>query len=207
MRLMSRLFGRRRVTPDPGTTDTFAHLVDANTRTFWSHGAAATATLVEADTPVVSRRTRVTALLERHERGRAPSPGRPRANPAFAEAVFVELMRARRYERAFDLLAPDCRRAWGSADAFAAAQAGGAVRHLQGAKVTSTDSREDWIDPESGVAYNHVAELRVEYTLDNGRRSLVVPRTVHLVGVAGQWLSICYPEAVAAGGDGRVNEG
>ncbi len=183
------------------------HLVDAHTRTFWARGAPAPTTLVEADAPVsaVGRR-RVSALLDRHERGAAaPRSGRPRANPAFSEAVFVELMRARRYDRAFELLAPDCQRTWGSSEHFTDAQRGGALRHLQGATVKAVKHLEAWTDPDTGTTHTHVAELTVEYTLDNGRRSLVVDRTVHLVGVAGQWRSLCYPESVVAGAGLRTS--
>src|SRR5437588_762178 len=98
-------------------TSSFTALIDSNTRTFWSRGADSPATLVEGRSssqhPSVKR---VAALVDAHERGHSgAAPGRPRANPAFTEALFVELMRAHQYQRAFAMLSGDCRRAWGSA--------------------------------------------------------------------------------------------
>src|ERR1700684_2302840 len=71
------------------------HLVDAHTRTFWSRGALSPATLVESDAPAPAAASgRAAVLVADHQRG-AAGGALPRANPAFSEAVFVELMRAR----------------------------------------------------------------------------------------------------------------
>lgn len=171
------------------------HLVDPRTRTFWSRGAAAPATLVETESPAaVGHHGRVAMLLERHACGVAvPLAGRPRANPAFSEAVFVELIRAQRYTRAFELLSPECQRKWGSASAFAQAQREGNPRRLQGVETVAVRYLGEWTDPDAGTTYQHVAELDVEYTLDSGRQHVVVARTVHLVGVDGKWRSLSYP--------------
>jgi hypothetical protein len=166
------------------------HLVDSHTRTFWAPGDAAAATLVETDGHGEIPGQRVRQLLARDQPVRS---GRPRGNPAFAEAVFVELMRARRYQRAFDQLAPECQRAWGGWGEFAAAQSHGAMRFLQGVEVREVRPVTEWRDPASGVVHAHAVELDADYTLDNGRRRQVIRRTVHLVGVEGKWHSLCYP--------------
>ena len=54
--------------------------VDAATRSFWAGSETAN---------VTSRRA--AALVDAHERGRAPIGSRPPGNPAFSEALFVEL--------------------------------------------------------------------------------------------------------------------
>jgi hypothetical protein len=162
--------------------------VDGNTRTFWAKGAAAPSTLIEVDGRDPAPKRSVTALLERQSR---PEP-RPRANPAFNEATFVELMRAQRFKRAYDLLAPDCRRAWGSWMAFADANRR-AVANLQGVEVTGSQILDEWTDPARGVTHRDVAELTVEYRFGGPDRTSVVERTVHLVGVDGRWCSLSYP--------------
>src|SRR5580700_12262141 len=55
--------------------------VDAGTRAFWAGSETAN---------VTSRRA--AALVDAHERGRSPVSARPPGNPAFSEALFVELM-------------------------------------------------------------------------------------------------------------------
>jgi len=170
-------------------------LIDANTRTFWSRGAGSPATLVEAD-GIPARRpdTRVRALLDAHARGeRIDSRGRPRANPAFTEALFVELMRANQYRRAFAMLADECRAAWGSPERFAAAQGSGPMRRLRGVRVAGVRHLDDWTDPERGNHYRDVAELDVEYTVGSGPAMSTLPRVVHLVSARGRWWSLCYP--------------
>ena len=175
----------------------YSMLVDASTRTFWSRGAPAAATLVETDThpsrPVTGR---VKSLLAAHERG-GPESGRPRANPAFSEAFFVELMRAGRYERAYDLLTPSCQREWGSASRFAAAQARGTLRQLQGVRVLNTAPVSDWVDPHTSEVFDHATAVDAEYTLDNGRDRRVIQRRVHLVGVGGRWRSVIHPPSAS----------
>ena len=173
------------------------HLVDSHTRTFWSRGAIAPATLVEADDAVPELRGRRAAtLVADHERGVAGSP-RPRANPAFSEAVFVELMRARQYRRAYALLSPECQQSWGSLQAFIDAQRIGALAHLRGVRVTEVRHLDNWRDPDSGMVHAHAAELDVQYEMGDGTRAVSVPRTVHLVAFQGGWRSLCYPTAGA----------
>ena len=183
--------------PEPAAAPAYPVLVDAATRTFWSRGASAAATLVETDTHVeAAPQGRVKKLLASHEGG-AVASGRPRANPAFSEAFFVELMRAQRYERAYDLLTPSCQREWGSPGRFAAAQAGGGLRHLRGVRVLSTTAVEEWVDPETAEVFEHATALEAEYTVDNGRERRVIRRQVHLVGVAGRWRSVIHPPSVS----------
>lgn len=173
------------------------HLVDSHTRTFWSHGAIAPATLVETDDSGPSRqRSRAAGLVADHERGAAVS-SRPRANPAFSEAVFVELMRARQYRRAYALLSPECQQSWGSLQAFIDAQRIGSLVQLRGVRVHEVRQLDNWRDPDSGMVHEHAAELDVQYEMGDGTRSVSVPRTVHLVAFRGGWRSLCYPTATA----------
>jgi hypothetical protein len=173
------------------------HLVDAHTRTFWSSGSLTPATLVEADEmPATAIAGRAAALVADHERGVGGST-RPRANPAFSEAVFVELMRARQYRRAYALLSPECQQSWGSLQAFIDAQRIGALVQLRGVRVDTVRQLENWRDPDSGMVHEHAAELDVEYTVGDGTRTASVPRTVHLVAFRGGWRSLCYPTATA----------
>ena len=179
-------------------SDERPHLVDAHTRTFWSRGALTPATLVEADpVPASPAAGRAAALVADHERGVTAST-RPRANPAFSEAVFVELMRARQYRRAYALLSPECQQSWGSLQAFIDAQRIGALVQLRGVCVDDVRQLDNWRDPDSGMVHEHAAELDVRYELGDGTRSVQVPRTVHLVGFAGGWRSLCYPTATSA---------
>jgi len=175
-------------------------LVDASTWTFWSRGATAAETLVEATGHEVARSEsvsrRVAQMLEARDRtrhGAAPAVPR-RGDPAQAELFFVELMRAGRFERAFRLLAPECQHRWGGESGFAAAQrdSGGheQVRHVE---VRDVQVLEVWPDPDSGRLNREVAELTVEYTVDAGEREVLVERVVHLVLVEGRWRSLCYP--------------
>ena len=156
--------------------------VDANTRGFWG---------VEEDVELVGKPARPLAGLLA---GTPQNLGRPRANPAFIEATFVELMRAGQYERAFAGLAPECRKAWGSARSFAAAHAGGsALKGLRGINVTNSRILEQWTDPARGTTHQTVAELDVEYLFGRAESPAVVPQTVHLISVAGKWCSLSYP--------------
>jgi hypothetical protein len=174
------------------------HLVDAHTRTFWSRGALTAATLVEAEpAPPDVVAGRAAALVADHERGVNTST-RPRANPAFSEAVFVELMRARQYRRAYALLSPECQQSWGSLQAFIDAQRIGALVQLRGVRVDDVRHLENWRDPDSGMVHDHAAELDVQYELGDATRTVSVPRTVHLVAFAGGWRSLCYPTATSA---------
>jgi hypothetical protein len=171
------------------------HLVDSHTRTFWSHGATAAATLVEAERADPGAPAgRASTLVADHERGLSDSD-RPRANPAFSEAVFVELMRARQYRRAYTLLTPECQQSWGTLEAFIAAQRIGALATLRGVTVNRVRHLEHWRDPDSGMVHAHAAELDVEYTIGDASRTVSLPRTVHLVAHRGAWRSLCYPTA------------
>lgn len=146
------------------------------------------------DTGVERRETvsqRVAALIAAAERP-APAP-RPSANPAFSEALFVELLRAGQYRRAFDQLAPECQVRWGSPSAFAAAQEERLSATVLGVDVREVRILPAWSDPDAGQPYEEVAELEADYRLGDARCPTVVRRTVHLVPVDGRWRSLCYP--------------
>jgi hypothetical protein len=139
-------------------------------------------------------RDRVAAMIAAHDAGLQPgAPRRPRGNPAFSEALFIELMRAHQYRRAFEQLSTDCQRSWGSADAFVTAQSGSAMSRLRGVQVRGVRYLERWTDPDRGATYSDVAELRVEYGIGEGAAARMLPRTVHLVADCGHWRSLCYP--------------
>ena len=204
MSLRSLLQGvRRRRNDDSGDIDSVDTttvstarpkvLVDSNTRTFWAQGSTSATTLVEAEIDITgyhSASQKVAALVAAHD---DLNGGRPRSSPAYAEAVFVELMRAQRYDRAFDLLAPDCQRRWGSAQAFALAHGGRAMSQLLGVEVISVRHLQGWTDPATGRVHDYVAELDVEYAMGSRDQRTDVARTVHLVPCNGQWRSLSYP--------------
>ena len=174
-------------------------LVDAATRTFWSRGAEEPVTLVESDTAAAPRplRDRVRAMVAAHDGGQKRGGVRPSGNPAFSEALFVELIRGGQHARAFALLAPDCQRRWGSAEQFAAAHAESSLRRLEGVNVVAVRHLEQWVDPDHGDLHRQVAELDVEYSFDAGHRRAKLSRTVHLVAVEGRWRSLSYPVEAA----------
>jgi hypothetical protein len=156
--------------------------VDAGTRAFWAGSETAN---------VTSRRA--AALVDAHERGRSPVSARPPGNPAFSEALFVELMRANQYRRAFSLLSEDCQLSWGSPEAFAEAQGASAMRRLRGVSVKEVRYLPEWTETSRGKTYREVAELDVEYEVGDPEPVARVRRVVHLVPGGGRWRSICYP--------------
>jgi hypothetical protein len=159
-----------------------ASQVDVETRAFWAGSETAT---------VTSRRA--AALVDAHERGRGPAGARPPGNPAFSEALFVELMRASQYRRAFTLLSEDCQLSWGSPEAFAEAQGASTMRRLHGVSVKDVRYLPEWTDSTRGTTYRDVAELDVEYQVGDPDPVAVIRRVVHLVPGGGRWRSICYP--------------
>ena len=156
--------------------------VDAGTRAFWAGSETAN---------VTSRRA--AALVDAHERGRTPIGSRPPGNPAFSEALFVELMRANQYRRAFSLLSEDCQLSWGSPEAFAEAQGASAMRRLRGVSVKEVRYLPEWTETSRGRTYHDVAELDVEYEVGDPEPIARFKRVVHLVPGGGRWRSICYP--------------
>jgi hypothetical protein len=155
--------------------------VDVATRAFWAGSETAT---------ITSRRA--AALVDAHERGRGPAGARPPGNPAFSEALFVELMRASQYRRAFTLLSEDCQLSWGSPEAFAEAQGASMMRRLRGVNVKEVRYLPEWTDSSRGTTYRDVAELDVEYEVGDPDPVAVIRRVVHLVPGGGRWRSICY---------------
>jgi hypothetical protein len=170
--------------PSPATAQPkpVATEVDSETRAFWASSETAT---------VTSRRA--AALVDAHERGRGPAGARPPGNPAFSEALFVELMRASQYRRAFTLLSEDCQLSWGSPEAFAEAQGASTMRRLRGVSVKDVRYLAEWTDSTRGTTYHDVAELDVEYEVGDPDPVAVIRRVVHLVPGGGRWRSICYP--------------
>jgi hypothetical protein len=156
--------------------------VDVETRAFWAGSETAN---------VTSRRA--AALVDAHERGRAPIGTRPPGNPAFSEALFVELMRANQYRRAFSLLSEDCQLSWGSPEAFAEAQGASAMRRLRGVSVKEVRYLPEWTETSRGRTYHDVAELDVEYEVGDPEPVARIRRVVHLVPGGGRWRSVCYP--------------
>ena len=156
--------------------------VDAQTRAFWAGSETAAITS-----------KRAAALVDAHERGRAPAGRRPPGNPAFSEALFVELMRASQYRRAFTLLSEDCQLSWGSPEAFAEAQGAATMRRLHGVSVKEVRYLPEWTDASRGTTYHDVAELDVEYEVGDPEPVARLRRVVHLVPGGGRWRSICYP--------------
>ena len=186
---MAQAFGRRDAPPPL--------LVDAATRTWWNRGAPRSETLVEtlADrTTDVAITRRVAALAAGSLPAGTLSPDRVpgTADPAFAELLLVELLRAGRWERAFEQLAPECQREWGTPEALAIAHAA-LGRSIVGARVASVRALDRWEDEERGMAWTGVAELVVEYALRTPERVRAVRRTVHLVDVDGRWRSLLFP--------------
>jgi hypothetical protein len=175
-------------------------LVDANTRTFWSRGAEGPVTLVESDAPAPPRplRDRVLALVAAHDRGPRRGGSRPSGDPAFSEALFVELVRGGQHARAFDLLAPDCQLRWGSPARFAEAHTADQLQRLEGVEVVAIRHLDVWVDPDHGERHRQVAELDAEYSFGAGTRRVKLRRTVHLVAVEGRWRSLSYPVEAAA---------
>jgi hypothetical protein len=176
-----------------------ALLVDASTWTFWSRGASAAETLVEATGHPAERTTsvsqKVAAMLEARDRTRlGSSPAVPRyGDPAQAELLFVEMMRAGRFERAYRLMAPECQARWGTEADFADSQQGSGHDQVRGAEVRSVEVLEVWPDPDSGRVNREVAELAVEYLIAVGGREVLIERVVHCLLVEGRWRSLCYP--------------
>ncbi len=156
--------------------------VDVGTRAFWAGSETAN---------VTSRRA--AALVDAHERGRPPIGTRPPGNPAFSEALFVELMRANQYRRAFSLLSEDCQLSWGSPEAFAEAQGASAMRRLRGVSVKEVRYLPEWTETSRGKTYRDVAELDVEYEVGDPEPVARIRRVVHLIPGGGRWRSICYP--------------
>jgi hypothetical protein len=132
-----------------------ALLVDASTWTFWSRGADAAETLVEATGHPTERTAsvsqRVAAMLEARDRTRhGAAPAVPRyGDPAQAELLFVEMMRAGNFERAYRLLAAECQVRWGGEADFAQAQHGSGHDQVRGAEVKRVEILEVWPDPDS----------------------------------------------------------
>jgi hypothetical protein len=188
------------VVPSPLVgADPPAVMVDATTRTFWRRGAPNPETLVEARGAAlgasVGRKVAVLAAEQPALAGparRAPGPG----DPAFVEMSLVEMLRAGHFDRAFALLAPDCRSAWGSVETFASENAS-AARQLLGAEVQASRRVPSWEDTD-GRLHHGVAELEVDYALAGAERITTVRRTVHLVRAEGGWRSLLYPASPAA---------
>jgi len=164
-------------------------LIDANPEISWVDEQEQQGTLLDAADP---GRAPV-SLADMPNEDVLPNNGRPKGNPAFSEALFVELMRAEQFGRVFALLAPDCQAAWQTEDRFVAAQSDSPLHVLRNIDVVDLRYRQHWSEPHTGTVYEHAAELDVEYTLQVGGRTNVMKRTVHLVGCDGKWRSVYFP--------------
>ena len=172
-------------------------LVDAATRTFWQPGAGSAETLVEGDRARADEESvghKVASLVAAEATVVRRRPGAATAgpgSPAFVEMSLVELLRARRFDRAFELLSPDSRAAWGDAARFAEDQAETA-RRLVGAQVVAIRRLVEW-DDGRGTVHRPAVELDVDYGIAASSRIHVVHRTVHLVRAEGAWRSVLHP--------------
>ena len=187
---MAQVFGRRDAAPTP-------LLVDKATRTWWKPGAARSETLVETLAErgsEVAIARRIAALAAGGAPAGALRPDRVpgTADPAFAELLLVELLRAGRWDRAFAQLAPECQRAWGTPETLAIANAA-LGRSVAGARVAVVHALDRWEDEERGLTWEGVAELVVEYALRTPQGLRPVRRVVHLVDVEGRWRSLLFP--------------
>jgi hypothetical protein len=179
----------------PATTAPPPVLVDSSTRTWWKPGSARSETLVETvaapDAPDAIMRRVAAMTAASAPSGKLRSDRVPgTADPAFTELLLVELLREGRWERAFDLLAPECQAAWGSSRALAAEHAGAATR-IAGARVAVVRALDTWED--RGTRWHGVAELVVEYALRTSEGLRPLRRTVHLVDAGGRWRSLLFP--------------
>jgi hypothetical protein len=189
---MAQVFGRRDAGPLP-------LLVDSGTRTWWQPGAARSETLVETvaergSDVAIARRVAALAAASLPAGALRPDRVPGTADPAFAELLLVELLRAGRWDRAFAQLAPECQQAWGGPAGLAAVNAD-LGRSLAGARVASVTALDRWEDAERGVAWEGVAELVVEYAVRTPQGLRAVRRIVHLVDAGGRWRSILFPSA------------
>jgi hypothetical protein len=187
---MAQVFGRRDAEPAP-------LLVDRATRTWWKRGAPHSETLVEtvadrASDLAITRRVAALAAASLPAGTLRPDRVPGTADPAFAELLLVELLRAGSWDRAFAQLAPECQRAWGTPASLEAANAA-LGRSLAGARVASVNALDRWEDEERGIAWEGVAELVVEYALRTRQGLRAVRRVVHLVDVDGRWRSVLFP--------------
>jgi hypothetical protein len=153
---------------------------------YWSKGAEQGSVLVEAG-PAPKTRSKMTEVLNPSQDG-----GRPRGNPIFTETLFVELLRAGQFSRAYDLLAPVCQVAWKGKAGFADTMVSTPYTLIQKVSVKSSKVVEEWFDGE--VTWKPAAQLEVEYLLQSGRQSKVIKKSVHLVSAEGKWRILLFPD-------------
>lgn len=115
------------------------------------------------------------------------------SGPADCEELFTTLIRAEKYDSAWELLTPDSQMSWPTRQIFKdemeARQPG---RGLLGSRVREVRFLPMWTDQSTRRTHRQVAELVVDYRFRDQSREMVVTRDVHLVNVSGDWKSLCY---------------
>ncbi len=125
-----------------------------------------------------------------------PDDGKPwpNANPAFVETLFMELLKVSQFERAFALLAKECRSAWSSSREFAQSLEQQGLTRVSAMAVRECQFLESWEDAAHGAAFEHVAELRVEYAFALKGTVHRMSKTVHVVAEDGMWKCLYFPQ-------------
>lgn len=147
----------------------------------------------DEEAPSVSHATTAVASPVPTDLGSRPDD-RPIGKPAFAESLFVELVRGHQWRRAYDQLAPDCQEAWGSVEGFAVRYRHTGLSRISDVTIRATRILNNWTDDDSGLTYPLAAELHVRYSVLRGDATTIdVDQTIHVVAVARQWRTLCYP--------------
>ncbi len=116
-----------------------------------------------------------------------------REAPSQSEAAFTRALQERRYELAWELLAPCAQRAWRDREVFVTEMAASKGMRIERSTLKSIRMLPSWQDPMGGEIYADVAEMEVEYHLRYRGRRTVVDKLVHLVHVEGGWKNLVYP--------------
>ncbi len=125
-----------------------------------------------------------------------PDDGKPwpNANPAFVETLFMELLKVSQFERAFALLARECRDAWSSSKEFAQSLQLQGLTRVSTMAVRECQFLESWEDVAHSTTFEHVAELRVEYAFAVKGTLHRMSKTVHVVAEDGMWKCLYFPQ-------------
>jgi hypothetical protein len=114
-------------------------------------------------------------------------------DPARCEELFTGSIRSGCFDTAWELLTPDSQASWKGREGFRREmQERQPARGLVGSKVREVRILAMWTDQETMKTYRQVAELLVDYTIQQQSREMVVTKPVHLVNTSGGWKSLCY---------------
>jgi hypothetical protein len=113
--------------------------------------------------------------------------------PARSEAAFTRALQARRYDVAWQLLAPSAQQAWRDSQAFAAEMATGGPTRIERSRLKDIRILSRWEDPDAGLVHDRAAELQIEYHLSYQGRRRVVEKVLHLVDAGSGWKNLVYP--------------